>query len=286
MKKIIIFVFLLSLVSILSGCVNIFTVDYYEDSDKYLIGSQEYEGTLDTLDIDWVFGYVKLIEDESATKITIKEENELPDTIKVHSYFENGKLYIKFGEAGYKGSGIKSKEKSLEITYNNLKNINIKLTSGELSANSITTNEAKIILTSGTIKVNSVSASNTNIKLTSGKIMFDSFTSTTSKIKMTSGSISVDSAYCDTIDCELTSGSCSFNLKSCKNAEFRETSGSINLTIPEDTATKVTLNKTSGSIRTDRTFTRVGNDYTFGPLGAEVISTITINVTSGNVRIK
>ena len=286
MKKIIVFVFLLVASFMLSACVNIFTVDYYDDSDKYLIGSQEYEGTLDSLDIDWVFGYVKLIEDENATKITIKEENELPDTIKVHSYFTDGKLYIKFGEAGYKGSGIKSKEKSLEITYKSLNNINIKLTSGQFSADKVNAKDAKINLTSGSIKVKSLNADSTSIKLTSGKIVFDKFTSTTAQIKMTSGSMAVDELTCDSINCSLTSGSCSFNLKACKNAEFRETSGSINLTIPEDIATKLILNKSNKSIRTDRTFTRIGNEYIFGPMDLDVSSTITISVTSGSVRIK
>ena len=286
MKKVLIFIFLLGIISILSGCVNIFTVDYYNDSDKYVVGSLDYQVELYTLDIDWVFGKVTLIEDENATKISIKEENELPDTIKVHSYFTDGTLYVKFGEAGYKGSGIKSSEKNLEITYKNLNDINIKLTSGTLVAEKINATNANIVITSGSINIDTINASILDIKLTSGKITLDNAVVTDLNVDMASGSFIVSSLSCDSIDCVQTSGNCNIGLKECRKGDLKETSGSITLTIPEDTKTKIILNKTSGSLRTDKTFTRVDNEYTFGPIDKDITSTITIKVTSGSVRIK
>lgn len=286
MKKVTIFVFLLLIVALLSGCVNIFSIPSYTDQDKYLIGNQEYEGELDTLDINWLFGKVKLIEDENATKIIVREENELPDTLKVHSYFVDGKLYIKFGEAGYKGSGIKSSEKSLEITYKSLKNINIELTSGAVYADKINADVAKIGLTSGSVNVDTLNVPTIIASITSGKFSINNLSANDATFKMTSGSINVDSSYIDKLNCELSSGSCNFNLKSCKDATFKATSGTITLTIPDDIKTKITLNKTSGGLRTQKTFTRVDKEYTFGPMDADINSTITINMTSGSVVIK
>ena len=49
---------------------------------------------------------------------------------------------------------------------------------------------------------------------------------------------------------------------------------------------KVVFKKVSGSLKSDKTFTKVGNEYTFGPMDKEVTSNIDFDVTSGTLVIK
>lgn len=266
MKKIFYIFISLILISLVTGCVGVTSIGYYKDADKYLVGSQEYSGELVTLDVDWVSGTLTLIEDETVDKITVIEENDLEDDKKVHSYFNDGKLYVKFAKSGLRAS-IDSRKKNLEIRYNSLTTLLVTVISGECKVNKVNAKELKLAVTSGSFNAGQV-------------------TSDTVKIGITSGKVIIDELSTESLSYSQTSGSCYMTLKKCDEASFEMTSGRAELEIRDDIATKVVFKKVSGSLKSDKTFTRVGNEYIFGPMDQEVTSNINFDVTSGTLVIK
>ena len=106
----------------LAACVSF---DYYPDADKYLVGTQYYDGELKTLDIDWISGSVTLIQDETADQITVKEDNNLDDDRKVHSYFHDGILSVKYCKSGLRFGNVKSIDKQLFVTFPSLETLDL-----------------------------------------------------------------------------------------------------------------------------------------------------------------
>ncbi len=268
MKKLIIFIVGVFMLFTFSGCTSYISVGKYSDSDKYLVGNQEYSGDLVELDIDWVSGTVRLIEDSSANAITLAEETDYEaEELKVRSLFEDGKLLIKFGESGYRGKVGFGQRKELEIRYKDVSKIKVHLTSGSLKAESVTCDVIDLDMTSGEVVISKLSCDSAEIDLTSG-------------------SVKIDELVCNNLDCDMTSGKCVISVKTLKEGSFDMTSGRVTLTIPSTFATLVKFAKTTGRLKTDKTFTRVGNEYTFGELGSEVESNIKVNITSGTFEIK
>jgi len=244
-----------------------FTIEEYADADRYLIGSQEYTGTLKELDIDWIFGKVTLVEDPSATKILVEEETNREDPLKVHSYFADNKLSIKFGESGYQGKIFDIRYKDLKITYNNALDLKVTLTTGQLEAESICCSKFALEMTTGKAHIGHLDAADVDFDLTAGIV-------------------TVDEVYADDLFYNQTTGSGTMNLKGCAEAEFIMTSGVVDLTIREDIGTRVTIDKTTGTLSTKKTFNRVDNAYTFGPMDASVESNIAVQMTSGILYIR
>lgn len=268
MKNIMIIIMLSLVCLFFSGCSFYISVGKYSDSDKYLVGDQEYSGELVELDIDWVSGTVELIEDSSAEAITLKEETDYEaEELKVRSYFSDGKLLIKFGKSGYRGKVGLGQRKYLEIRYKDVSKIKVNLTSGSLKAESITCDSLDLDMTSGEVVINKLSCDSAEIDLSSGKV-------------------NIEELVCNNLDCDMTSGKCVISVKTLKEGSFDMTSGRVTLTIPSTFATKVKFAKTTGRLKTDKTFTRVANEYIFGDIGSEVESNIKVNITSGTFEIK
>ena len=234
----------------------------YADADKYLVGSQDYEGELKDLDIDWVSGSVALIEDSSASKISIKEENELPDEQRVHSYFHDGTLNIKYWASGYRNFSFRTPIKNLVVTYPSLENIKVNITSGVLVSESLTAKSA-------------------TFRLTSGKIVLKAIKADSLKANMTSGTTEIDDLDVKEGSFGCTSGTYLIKKSQAESLSFDMTSGKIDLAIPENGAT-IDFHKTSGSYHSDKEYTTVDKKFVYG----EGTTQIKIRVTSGAVYIR
>lgn len=235
----------------------------YADADKYLIGSQDYEGELKDLDIDWVSGSVTLVEDANATKISVVEENDLKDEEKVHSYFHDGILNVKYWASGYRNFSFRTPIKNLVITYPSLENIKVGITSGVFVSESLEAKSATFKLTSGKMKI--------------GKIKADNF-----KASMTSGTLTVDELDVKEGDFGCTSGTILIKKSQADKLSFGLTSGKIDLAIPENGAT-IDFHKTSGSYHSEgKEYTIDDKKYVYGDGSCQ----IQIKITSGAVYIR
>ena len=254
MKKLIalIFPFLLASCSVMGT---------YANSEKYLIGSQEYEGELTTLNINWVAGTLTLVEDENATSIKVSEENSLSDAEKVYSYFHDNTLDVQYCASGFVGH-IDSNQKNLTITYKpGIEKLNVSLTSGTFKADALHTSEINLSLTSGKVEIDNVEASVINCSSTSGSITF-------SNVKT------------NKFNSSFTSGSATVNFEELNEAKLDGTSGYIVLRTPEVGAT-VHVSQTSGKTNSHREGTVSNGTYTYGDGSAKV----SISLTSGTVEL-
>lgn len=244
----------------LTSCTSMGT---YADADKYLVGTQEYTGELKDLNIDWISGQVTLIEDNSITSISVKEDNDLPDEKKVHSYFHDGTLNIKYWKSGLRAKFIESYKKHLYVTFPSLENLDVDLTSGTLFADKITAKKIDVDVTSGSMEL--------------GDIKCDTITA-----DLTSGSMTVNNLETQTGDFDCTSGKITVKESKANSLTFGLTSGSVDLKIPEAGAT-VKFSKVSGSYNSVReNYTKDDNKYTYGDGACQ----IKISVTSGKATIR
>ena len=293
MKKFIsaVLLFLLGgiLVSCNSTCSGIFIGSVYQNADKYENGSKEFESSIKTLDIDWVSGEISLIQDLTATKTEVIEDTiGLEPDQQVHTYLEGDTLHVRFCKSGYSGIfNVNSvNKKKLVIKFCSLEKIDLSLTSGEANFEDLEVKEFNLSYTSGKATLKNLKADDVKAAFTSGKLYINNLKANKLNVSTTSGEVEIANLEAKDIKTSFTSGKAIYNLVSTTNVDINFTSGKVILTIPTDKAVKLVLDKTSGSIRSDKTCTKVDNEYTFGPMGQEVEMFINVDMTSGTLEIK
>ena len=300
LKLIIILVFVAVTCFGMTACISYTSQTRYDDADNYLAGSQTYDAAdLTGLNIDWKKGKVVLVEDESATCVTVTEDNALSDEKKVHSYYHDGVLEIKFWKSGLRDQ-VSEKDKCVTIVYRSVHDLDIHMTSGDLIADKVTVERAKIEITSGEIDIKRVQANDCECKMTSGDIKLGELTSENVTLKLTSGNLSLGDVRAETVTHSQTSGNTriqrmetgSFTSQSTsgdvdvsfarvQRVSLTMTSGDAEIGLPEGGAT-VSVAMTSGSFKTDLTYVVNMGKYIFGDGQCE----LGIKMTSGSVRIK
>ena len=295
-----VFILLITALCVCTACVNSTKMETYGNAEKYLIGSQSYDvADITTLNIDWKMGKVVLVEDPNATGITVVEDNTLPDIKKVHSYYHDGILDIKFWQSGFR-STVLDKDKILTVTYCSVGKLNVVLTSGTLYAEKLNAENTSIIMTSGDIDIEDLKGNTIELTMTSGDLDIDSIECNTFNHKMTSGNCDIDSIKAksitmkqssgnitvnkldvDTFSSKSTSGDLNLSIERADNIDIFMTSGDAQIGIPSNGAT-VTVAKTSGSFKSNLDYVIKSGQYVFG----EGQCAISIDMTSGSVRIK
>lgn len=245
----------------LSACNGRVKMGHYADADKYVVGSQTYEGAVNNINIDWISGEITLIEDESINGVKIEEVNELNDKEKVHSYFHDKTVDIKFMESGL-SAVINKEDKKLTVTYHpGLENLNIDLTSGTINADKLTVNKIVLDYTSG--------------KCVVGEAICETF-----NCDFTSGSLEISSLDVKNYKCKYTSGNIMTRFHSLENADIDFTSGRAILSTPEKGAT-ISVDKTSGKLEVKREHVDQDGKIVIGD-GSAIID---IDFTSGEVYV-
>lgn len=247
----------------LTSCFSSISGGTYRNADKYLIGSQDYAETVKSIEVHWISGEVTLVEDPNITGVKVKEENDLIDEQKVHSYLEEGNLDIRYFASGHTAKNISSKKKALTLTYNpSIEKLTVHSTAGSVYADSISVKEA-------------------NFDITTGSLNVKKWTAPKADIKIVTGNVKIDEMSVDSLEADMTTGSFTAALKSIAAGNINFTTGHVYLTLPEEGG-KVRIHKVTGSIDISREYTRSGEDYIFGD-GAAIIN---ISFTTGSVEIK
>ena len=283
-----------------TACIGYTTQTRYDDADKYLVGSQTYVATdLVALNVDWNMGKLTLVEDDTATCITVTEENALGNEKKVHSYYHDGILDIHFWKSGLRDH-VYWKEKQLTITFRSVRDLRVVMTSGNVVADKLTVETANIKMTSGdidikTLQSNSFTCHMTSgdlsveetvskeiaFEMTSGKGKFGSVKAETVSISQTSGDIDIRDIGTNSFYADSTSGDVKVAFSRAEKASFTMTSGDAEIKLPESGAT-ASVALTTGSFKTDLPYTVDFGKYVFG----EGKCDLGIKMTSGSVRIK
>jgi len=285
MKKILFTIIIVCLSLALFGCSlssQIF-MEKYMDSDKYLIGSQDYTGDLNRIDIIWYRGKVNLVEDSNLETIKVVEENDLEDRLKVHSFFENGVLHIRYwqSELNFFLKDAKN-DKELTVYFPSVNSITSVMTSTDLYSENIKTNDIYIVSTTGNIEINTLESNQTVLVSTSGKITINNLTSDDVSASTTSGDIKLDNIKTNNISILSTSGNTDLNILELTNKiNISATSGNSTVNM-NNIGFTLSFSKTSGKLKTDLEYETVEKKYVFG----DGLIEFNCIKTSGNLTIK
>ena len=166
--------------------------------------------------------------------------------------------------------------------------IDVKVTSGNVTVEDIRCNDMEIKLTSGNIYANRLSAEEMDLQLTSGKIEGVSLTASHLQTKLTSGKILTQGQF-KNINAQSTSGK--FEIKSGivpDTIDARLTSGNGLVTIPENDGFAVASKVTSGKFSTDFDILYRDTDskYRSGSYLNNTSRNYNFQLTSGKLELK
>lgn len=270
----------------------------YEDADNYVIGEKTYKDVKE-INVDWILGDINIIQVNNTDTVAITESGELEDAKKVHTYFSDGILSVKFWESGLK-SFVKASDKSLTLVIPTLDKLNIKMTSGQIISEDIVLNgDFELSMTSGEIKVNTIVSQNFNLKMTSGDIELTSIKANDVDIQLTSGDVEISDIEANNVNVKFTSGDVDISQISAKDCNVKMTSGDLDLgfnyaekiniegtsgsydvKLPEN-ATLI-VDKVTGSFKSKRDGNFVDNKYIFG----SGLCYVKIKYTTGSLVIR
>ncbi len=313
----------------LTGCsfLSMFnTFSYqYENSSEYKPGDREIEDKVTKINLDYIAGDVT-IKAADTDKVSVKETANcsLKDPQKVHTWVNEGTLYVRFCQS-LKTVNFTNIKKNLELTLpasQDLEDVIIEMSSGDLIFDGLTTGGFKVKSSSGDVRAD-LSGKNIDIKSSSGKIFFtqkgDSeeinlkASSGTIDIKQTgtcrsmtvnsssgsvtgdvdkiskmdihvrSGKINISANNIEDLTSKASSGHCNFEFQTApKTSDINVSSGGISVSMPEDSDVKVEVKISSGKFNSDIPFTKDGKIYTSGS-GA---NTMKLHSSSGDVDIR
>ena len=311
----------------LTGCsfVSLFnTFSYqYDNASEYKPGDREIDEKVTKINIDYISGDVT-INTHDSDKVSVKETAniDLRDPQKVHTWVNDGTLYVRFCQS-IKRINFTNIHKKLELTLpssQDLEDVTVEVSSGNLNCTGITSGSFTSHLSSGNLTCKDITAGGFDAKLSSGNANVDG-SGKNIQIKASSGNINIkQSGDCSSMTIDSSSGNITteadkvskmdvhassgnitvtaneiteLNSRSSsghntfdfavapKTSAIKSSSGWVKITMPEDSDVKVTAKISSGHFNSELPFTKNGKEYTSG----NGSSTMTINVSSGDVDI-
>ncbi|MBR1798003.1 MAG: DUF4097 family beta strand repeat protein [Clostridiales bacterium] len=237
----------------------------YENADKYTAGDREITETIDSINIDYVSGDVRLIgSDTDEVTITETANKELDDEQMVHTWVDGSTLYVRFC-ASSKSIDLNNIEKELEIVVPEsqlLDTLLVEISSGSFYCSDITSGDINVSSSSGAIEVNG-SADNINLEASSGSVYLNQERESENiSINTSSGSITAEIIATDKLDIDASSGD-------------------VTVYLPEDADVTANVETSSGEFNYELSFSRIDGAYVSGD-GSSVMN---INTSSGDVSL-
>lgn len=296
----------LALTLCLSGCNFGLKTNYiYQDGEKYTAGNREITEKIETIDLDYLSGGVKLIgTDEDVVRINETSEKQLDDKRKVHTWVDGTTLYVRYC-ASAKGLDLNNLKKSLEITIPKdmtLDNVKFRVSSGAIQCQDFEAENLKLDASSGNITV-TCAAKTVDLHASSGKITLSlQGDSDSVKLDTSSGIIDVDMKNANKVNLHSSSGKVlasagqikEFQSKVSSGAgeyhfaqvpeksDISHSSGTVTLYLPKDADLTGDFSTSSGKVFSEIAFAKKDNDYVCGS-GANQMK---VHVSSGNIEVK
>lgn len=290
----------------LSGCNFGFKTNYiYQNGEKYTAGNREIAEKIETIDLDYMSGEVKLIGTD-ANIVTINEtsEKQLDEKRKVHTWVDGTTLYVRYC-ASAKDLDLNNLKKNLEITIPKdaaLGNVKFKVSSGGIQCEGFEAESVNLYASSGNIAL-TCAAKTIDLHASSGNItaiLQDDSDSV--KLDTSSGSISIDMKNANKVDLHSSSGKVWVFAKQIKELQSRvssgtgeyhfsqapeksdisHSSGSVEIYLPKDSDLTGDFHTSSGKVFYELAFAKRDDDYVCGS-GANQMK---VHVSSGNIEVK
>lgn len=274
-------IFLFGLIS----CIS-FSAILYSNANEYSVGDTTVDNQIETLDIDWISGNIK-IETHEEKEIIIKEEcnGEISNKMRVHWWADGKTLRIKFAASGIKLKLFKICQKELTIVVpktNVFSKIDIKASSASIETTKISSNKVSISSSSG--RVNAILKTNKmKINTSSGDVTLHQEGETDKiNISTSSGSINLFGSKIDSVTLKSSSGKIKGDFEvTPSKGKFYSTSGNVILNLPESGSFIIKSRSTSGDFESNFALVKSGKTYTYG----DGSSDIDIRTASGDVTV-
>lgn len=257
----------------------------YDNAERYQTGNFTYESSqVNQIEINWTSGKVLIVQTDNATLNVSETATSLNDDQKMRWLIENNKLSIQFCKSKYKGT-IDANNKHLTIEIPKSIDLDIDITSSDLSTGDLELSDFELETTSGNVEMGNITSSrDINVESVSGTIKLGNLTASDSvDIDSTSGDIKVGDIVAKSLDIEVTSAKVETGTINSQNTEIDTVSGQCNLNIEKSGATEI--KSTSGDI----TITLVGEDgisLTHKSTSGEMITDLTYTVSNGKKVFK
>ena len=125
----------------------------YPDPGSYEIGDQEYTEAIDSIDVDWITGSIKISAYDGESVKVSEALSENDEKYQLRSKVEDGVLIIKFLKSGVNVNKINfSKELTIEVPRdmaNGLRDLTVNSVSSDLTVEDITSDGVRIAQVSG-----------------------------------------------------------------------------------------------------------------------------------------
>ena len=287
MKKIFIIAAVLAVMAALCGCNYGMKMSYiYENGEKYVAGDREISDEIDTINVDYISGDVKIKASDNGL-FTIKEtsKKELDEARKVHTWVDGGTLYVRYCKSA-KGLELNMLDKELTIGIpegTKLSDVVVKVSSGNTDI-SCEADDIDLHAASGHIDLKQVgNSSNINIHASSGKVNAEIENADNMEIAVSSGKIFLTAGSIKDFKSSTASGKSEYTFKQVpENSEISAASGDITIYIPENSDLTAKLSAVSGDISTEPAFSKEGKTYVSG----NGSNSMDVNVASGDIDIK
>ena len=290
----------------LSGCSFVSKTSYlYQNGEKYTAGDREITDKIETINLDYMEGDVKLVGADTDT-LTVKETSAktLDDKRKVHTWVDGTTLYVRYC-ASAKRLDLNNLNKSLEITLPKdvkLGEVKLVLSSGDVNCKDFEAGTMDIEASSGNIAVD-CTAKKFDMEASSGSIsLVQHGDSDAIDIKVSSGNISIDMENAGRVNTHASSGDTKISAKSIKefkaeassgkeelrfaevpgNTDIEVSSGDVTIYLPKDADLTADFETSSGKLSYELSFAKKGDQYVCG----EGTNRMKVETSSGNITVK
>ena len=276
----------------------------YANADQYTAGGTTVNGVVDSLDVNWLNGQVK-VEYHSGSGIIISETGNrtIEGDDEMRWWLDGSTLRIQYSKSG-RIRLFDNLKKTLIISLPEgtvLKTAKMHMTSGDVEIPELTADETDLTLTSGDIDVtlntkkltaNATSGDLTirlngetedvKIGVTSGNLNVDLGNAKRAAIKATSGDMVITGKPGD-VEIGATSGKINVNFGAFENLKIGVTSGNVKAALPEDPGFTCEVSMTSGDFDYNgfASVSKDGKIYTVG----DGSRNCTIKTTSGDILL-
>ena len=293
---------------LLAGCrVNVsigndsfLTGETYPSAEAYRVGAFTCDASaVKAVEVYWRSGEVALAESDSATLSVSESGSDLPEEAAMHSLLDDGVLRIRFCASGAKVR-LNSTDKRLTLEIPKGIDLSIHATSALVKADALSQNDLLIAVLSGDISLGTVTANRVDLSGSSGSIQLGRLSAPSLKCRTSSGSVDLGTVSAKTLECAASSGNVVIRsvladevsvttssgrvelaLADAPSVSVRTSSGTVCALLPEGGA-EVSFTSGSGSLHTDRSYTRRGDLYVFG----EGATQLAVETSSGNLEIR
>ncbi len=170
------------------GNISFFSSYVYDDPETYNVGNIEYSEAVDSLDISWIAGSVKIVvSEDDKVKLSESVSEDDDDEILMRSKVENGRLTVKFADSGISIWGNNRKPKNLTVYIpasmcGNMENFSLDSASSALTVDGEDSDSGEKLFSfdkidvdtaSGTIKIKCNRASVVDVDTASGDILLE-----------------------------------------------------------------------------------------------------------------